>query len=36
MSGPTLTAPITGTLELVLPPPLDERAVRWLLLGRRR
>ena len=33
MSGSVLTAPVTGTLQVALPPPLDQRAVRWLLLG---
>jgi DHA2 family multidrug resistance protein len=33
VSGSVLAAPVTGTLQVALPPPLDARAVRWLLLG---
>ncbi len=33
MSGSVLAAPATGTPQVALPPPLDARPARWLLLG---
>ena len=33
MNGATLAASDGGMVQVTLPPPLDQRAARWLLLG---
>ena len=33
MNDATLAASDPGMVQVTLPPPLDQRAVRWLLLG---